>query len=78
MSKVIDDTARRLRELAVWGVDLSLIQSSLARSPRERLEIMQGRLELIAALKRAAGRPKDLMALPQIEATLLMRGDTEK
>jgi len=31
-------TAERLRELAAWGVDLSLIQASLERTSTERIE----------------------------------------
>lgn len=51
------DPAKRLRELEEWGVDLSLIDSSLARSPRERLDIMQDRLALIDALRRGRIEP---------------------
>ena len=31
-----DETAERLRQLEAWGVDLSLIQASLERTPTER------------------------------------------
>jgi len=41
-----------LRDLQDWGVDLSLIESSLARSPRQRLDIMLERLALVTALQR--------------------------
>lgn len=51
------DPAKRLRELEEWGVDLSLIDSSLARSPRERLDVMQDRLALIDALRRGRIEP---------------------
>lgn len=42
----------RLRELADWGVDLSLIESSLARTPTERVRHMVGLLRIIDELRR--------------------------
>jgi len=48
----LSETARSLRDLQDWGVDLSLIESSLARSPRQRLDIMLERLALVTALQR--------------------------
>jgi hypothetical protein len=35
-------------------------------------------LPALIASKRAAGRPKDLLILPQIEATLRLRGQSEQ
>ncbi len=48
----LSETTRSLRDLQDWGVDLSLIESSLARSPRQRLDIMLERLALVTALQR--------------------------
>jgi hypothetical protein len=48
----------RLRELADWGVDLSLIQSSLARTPTERVQHMVGLLRIIEELRRTIHEPK--------------------
>lgn len=49
----------RLRELADWGVDLSLIQSSLARTPTERVQRMVGLLRLIEELRRTIREPEN-------------------
>jgi hypothetical protein len=35
-----EETADRLRQLARWGVDLSLVQAHLAMTPTERLQRM--------------------------------------
>jgi len=35
-------TIARLRELAKWGVDLSLVEASLDRTPTERLQTNAG------------------------------------
>ncbi len=43
----------RLRALADWGVDLSLIESSLARTPTERVQHMVGLLCIIEQLRRS-------------------------
>lgn len=51
--QVSEETRQRLKELEEWGVDLSLIASSLARTPEQRLAIMLDRLELVNALHRA-------------------------
>ncbi len=57
--RMSEETLARLKELEEWGVDLSLIASSLARTPEQRLDNMLGRLELIDALRRGMeqGRP---------------------
>ena len=49
----------RLRELADWGVDLSLIQSSLARTPTERVQSMVGLLRIIEELRRTIREPEN-------------------
>ena len=62
----------RLHELEEWGVDLSLIRTALARTPTERLQLLEDRLELIEEMQRAwqqqygARRPKS--AMPEIDA----------
>ncbi len=58
--RMSEETRRRLKELEEWGVDLSLIASSLARTPEQRLDNMLGRLELIDALRRGMeqGKPR--------------------
>ncbi len=43
----------RLRELEEWGVDLSLIRTALARTPTERIQLMEDRLALIKEMQRA-------------------------
>lgn len=43
----------RLRELEDWGVDLSLIRTALARTPTERILLMEDRLALIKEMQRA-------------------------
>lgn len=45
-------TEQRLRELAAWGVDLSLIDSALARTPTERVQHMVQLLRIIEELRR--------------------------
>ncbi len=55
------DPAKRLRELEEWGVDLSLIDSTLARSPRERIAIMEDRLALIETLRRGTSSDPHLL-----------------
>ena len=40
-----EETAERLRQLEAWGVDLSLVEASLSRTPTERVTRM---LELLA------------------------------
>lgn len=44
------ETAERLRALAAWGVDLSLIQASLELTPTERLQRMMDIVNIGAAL----------------------------
>jgi len=58
--RMSEETLARLKELEEWGVDLSLIASSLARTPEQRLDNMLGRLELIDALRRGMeqGKPR--------------------
>jgi hypothetical protein len=53
-------TQERLQELAAWGVDLSLVEASLRRTPTERAQRMVGLLRVIEELKRgyAAARLK--------------------
>jgi hypothetical protein len=46
-----EETRQRLQELAAWGVDLSLVEVSLHRTPTERAEHMVGLLRLIEDLK---------------------------
>lgn len=46
-----EQTRERLRQLAEWGVDLSLVQASLDRTPTERIERLEAALELIQALR---------------------------
>lgn len=43
----------RLRELEEWGVDLSLIRTALARTPTERILLMQDRLALMEEMQRS-------------------------
>lgn len=43
---------QRLRELEAWGVDLSLAQASLERTPTERVTRMLEMLELIEELRK--------------------------
>lgn len=43
----------RLRELEEWGVDLSLIRTALARTPTERILLMEDRLALIEEMQQA-------------------------
>jgi hypothetical protein len=38
---------KRLQEVAEWGVDLSLVESSLSRTPSERIQRMVGLLRII-------------------------------
>lgn len=44
-------TAHRLQELAAWGVDLSLVQANLARTPTERIQHMLELLFLAVSLR---------------------------
>jgi len=48
-----EETVERLRQLAAWGVDLSLIQASLERTPTERIERLEAALELVRELNKA-------------------------
>ncbi|HST89567.1 MAG TPA: hypothetical protein VLJ14_14430 [Ktedonobacterales bacterium] len=45
-----DETERRLRELAAWVVDLTLVRAALARTPTERINRMLDLLALSEAL----------------------------
>lgn len=47
------ETAVRLRELRDWGVDLSLVEGSLALTPTERIARMRSRLALAQSLRQA-------------------------
>ena len=47
-----EETRVRLKELEAWGVDLSLVWSSLQLTPTERTERMIGLLELTEELQR--------------------------
>lgn len=40
-----EETVERLRQLEAWGVDLSLVEASLSRTPTERVTRM---LEIVA------------------------------
>lgn len=57
---------------AVAGVDRSLLRANLARSPTERVENLMALQRLAAEARksrqRAAGRPKDLEAIAELEA----------
>ena len=44
----------RLRELQQWGVDLSLVETTLRQSPTERIVNMERQLRLVRELQRAA------------------------
>lgn len=48
-----EQIAERLRQLATWGVDLSLIRASLERTPTERLAHMQELADFIELMRRA-------------------------
>jgi len=48
-----EETATRLRELEAWGVDLSLVEASLSRTPTERVTRMLDLLEFGSALHEA-------------------------
>lgn len=48
-----EQTRVRLRELAAWGVDLSLVQASLEKTPTERVQRMIQLLDLTRALRSA-------------------------
>ena len=43
-------TVQRLQELKAWGVDLSLVQANLARTPTERAMHMIELLQLAVAV----------------------------
>lgn len=47
------ETQKRLQDLKAWGVDLTLVQASLSRSPTERAERMISLLKLTKELRRA-------------------------
>ena len=49
-------------------VDRTLIRRNLARSVEERLEALMQLQVFAEELKRAAGRPKDLEAIAELEA----------
>jgi hypothetical protein len=49
----LEQRAARLRELEEWGVDLSLIRTALARTPTERILMMEDRLAFIEEMQRA-------------------------
>ena len=46
-----EETQKRLQELKAWGVDLTLVQASLSRTPTERAERMIGLLKLTRELR---------------------------
>jgi hypothetical protein len=48
-----EETATRLRELEAWGVDLSLVEASLSRTPTERITRMLDLLQFGNALHEA-------------------------
>lgn len=48
-----EETQKRLQDLKAWGVDLTLVQASLSRTPTERAERMIGLLKLAKGLRRA-------------------------
>lgn len=58
-----EETKTRLRELAAWGVDLSLVQANLERTPSERINHMLELLQLAQSLRngylQATGVPND-------------------
>jgi hypothetical protein len=58
-------TRERLRELAEWGVDLSLVQASLERTPTERIERLEAALELVQALQAGYAAREAQLAKPQ-------------
>ncbi|MGI8553532.1 MAG: hypothetical protein ACR2PL_22515 [Dehalococcoidia bacterium] len=55
-----EERAVRLRELADWGVDLSLVWASLQRTPTERVIRMLDHLELVRELRRGYARQQTL------------------
>jgi len=48
-----EETQRRLQELKAWGVDLTLVQASLSRTPTERAVRMIGLLKLAREMRRS-------------------------
>lgn len=46
-----EETRQRLRELEAWGVDLSLVEASLHRTPTERIQHMVGLLRVVEELR---------------------------
>lgn len=46
-----EQTRIRLKELEAWGVDLSLSQASLSRTPTERVERMIDLLKIIREMR---------------------------
>ncbi len=70
-----EETEARLRELEEWGVDLSIVRTALARTPTERLQLLEDRLALIEEMRRAwqrqypATRPYVDQAPPHLDRT---------
>jgi hypothetical protein len=54
-----EETAARLRQLEACGVDLSLVEASLSRTPTERVTRMLELLEFGAALYQAHDQQRD-------------------
>lgn len=48
-----EETQKRLQDLKAWGVDLTLVQASLSRTPTERAERMIGLLKLTKELRKS-------------------------
>ena len=48
-----EETQKRLQDLKAWGVDLTLVQASLSRTPTERAERMIELLKLARELRRS-------------------------
>ncbi len=65
----------RLRELQRWGVDLSLIEATLAQSPLQRIANMERQLRFVRQLQRA--RREQEAVLPLLESTLLLRAQRQ-
>jgi uncharacterized protein (UPF0128 family) len=47
-----EETQKRLQELKAWGVDLTLVEASLSRTPTERAERMIELLKLAREMRR--------------------------
>ncbi len=71
--RMSEEKLARLKELEEWGVDLSLIASSLAHPPEQRLAIMLDRLELINALRRAMHNKKNGNSHNSVKADMMGR-----